>query len=172
MIDLSNITAQGPHVASTRSTKYEHRQTVVGPNSLGVVCAERGVFRSSPIPLELPESMLDQQVRVRFGGQVIEVTGSELVHAYQALVEECFRQLHDAKEEELQLKGIDVPRAVVHSLMREAEEAKSAVRAAQLETARIEAENIAKRAEAEELDRNLAVIRAAAGSTQEKSKAR
>lgn len=168
MIDISQVTSQGPHTSSTRSTKYEwsgSRQ--VGPNSLPVACVERGVV-GSPIEIDIDESVLSQPVRLTIGGTTLDVGGMELVHAFMSFVEEAFRTVHDAKEAELKLAGIDIPRAEVQKLVRAAEDAKAAkaatdaaIAAAQLEQARIEAENIVKRAEIEQLDADLATMRAA-----------
>jgi phage host-nuclease inhibitor protein Gam len=57
-------------------------------------------------------------------------------------MEEGFRAVHEAKEAELGIAGLTAPRAEVQALVRRAEDAK-------LEAARIETENISKRAEAE-----------------------
>lgn len=147
MIDIAKVTTDGPHIGSTRSTKYELRFLHVGPNSVGVECTERGVHGSVPIRLEVSEDAFTE-------GQV------EQIKSAFSLIEEAFRIAHDAKEDALKLTGIDVPRAEVHKLVELAEKARAAARAAELETARIEAENIVKRSEHEELDRNLAAMRA------------
>ncbi len=145
MIDISSVTAHGPHIGSFRTTKYEVREVLVGPNGIRVRCVERGVHGSAPVWLVVDESVYTPE-------QIATI------HAFFSLVEEGFRLGHDAKEEELKLAGIDVPRAEVHKLVAEAEGAKAAKEAADLEALRIAAENIVKRAdlEATEAAANLA----------------
>lgn len=127
MIDISKVTADGPHIGSFRTTKYELRFLHVGPNGVGVECTERGVVGSAPIRLEIDEDV--------FSAEQIAA-----IKATFSLIEEAFRIGHDAKEEALSLAGIAVPRAEVHKLVRQAEEAKAAAKAAAAEKARHEEE--------------------------------
>lgn len=148
MIDISNITSEGPHLGSNRSTKYEVLLAQVGPNAVGCRVVERGVRDGKPIDVDVPEDLYTP-------AQI------QQIQAALSLLEEGARVVQDGKEAELKLAGIDVPRAEVQKLVAAADDAKAAVVAAQLESARIEAENIVKRAEAEQLDADLATLRAA-----------
>lgn len=136
------------NASASRNTRYEIRFLHQGPNQFGLECVERGVYSSAPVRLEVHESLFTDEEM-------------QLVHDALALLEEKFAQTHAAKEAELGL-NLDAPRAEVHKLVRQAEEARAAKHEAEIESARLTAENILKRAEAEELDRNLAIIREAA----------
>lgn len=129
-----------------RDTQYEIASLRQEPNSFVVECVERGVFGSRPVPLDLHESLFSEE----------EMT---TVHEALRILEEKFAIAHAAKEQELEIVGLDVPRAKVQEFVRRAEGAKA-------EAARIEAENLVKRAEAEELDANLSVLRAAAAGAE------
>jgi hypothetical protein len=154
MIDVSDakkVTSDGPHVGSNRSTPAEAQVIRVGPNAFNVAAVERGVWGSQPAALEVPESLYTP-------------AALEAICLGLSLIELGYAAVHSAKEDELKLKGIDVPRAEVHKLVKAAEEAKAKHMATQLETARIEAANLVARAEHEELTKNLDAMRKAAAT--------
>lgn len=132
-----------------RNSKFELRQLVQGPNSFGLLVSERGVFGSSPSPIEVPEG---------------DFTDAEMqqVHNALALLETKAAAVYQRKLDELGADADKLPAEKLHALVKAADDAKAAKMAADLETARIEAEALVKRAEAEEFDRNQAVLRAAA----------
>lgn len=131
-----------------RNTKYEVRFLHQGPNAFGLECSERGVPGVAPVRVEVHESLFSDKEMKQ-------------IHDALALLEEKFAIAYAAKEAEWGVDGLDAPRAKVHALIREAEEAKAQAEAAKVEAARIQAENIVKRAEVEELDANLNIMRAA-----------
>jgi hypothetical protein len=139
------------NASTSRDTRYELKFLHQGPNAFGLECTERGVHGSSPVRLEVHESLFTDEEMAQ-------------VHAVLAMLEEKFAAAHDAKETELGMHTAAIPRAKVHELVRQAEEARIAVKVAQLESARIEAENLLKREELAEFDRNLATIREAVGA--------
>lgn len=122
-----------------RKTRFEIREIHQGPNSFGLVCTERGTRGRMP-PLEVPEEAFTDEEMAQ-------------VHAVLELLENKFAPVYDAHVEDPER---------LKDLLVEAKEAEKRVASAKAEAALIEAENLVKRAELEEFDRNLATIRAEA----------
>jgi hypothetical protein len=142
-IDISGITVDGPHFGSNRSTKYEARFIHIGANEVGIEAVERGVAGVTPVRCILHED---------------DYTEAQITTIQTAfsLLEEGFRLRYDAKEEELLLAGIDVPRAVVHDLVQQAEAAKT-------EKATTDAEIAAAQAQLAALNAQIAAAQAEIG---------
>ncbi len=137
-------------MGSFRGNKYEVRAIQLGPNQLGVIAVEHGVTGVKLTPRELDQGLFTEKE-------------SAQLHEAFSLVERVFGEVIEAEEQELELSGLKVARDKVHELLNAAQTAKKEQKAAELETARISAENLVKRAEAEELDRNLSVLRTVTG---------
>jgi hypothetical protein len=153
-IDISGVTADGSNIGSYRSTKYEAHEVRVSANSVWVACSERGIHGSSPVQIEVTQSLFTPE-------QVATI------QAALSLLEEGFRAVHDAKEEELGLAGATLARAEVHRLVTQAEAAREAKSKAEAETtalrreqARLDGEAVVKRAEITALDAEIAAKRA------------
>lgn len=160
---MSTINASVP-----RNTRFEIRTITQGPNSFHLVCTPRDVppdvvvengrevLRALRSPdLEVPEE---------------DFTDEEMqqVHAVLELLEEKFAVVFD-RWANAPARIVDVVNETVEAEKQLAAK-KAELEAAKAEAARIEAENIVRRAEAEELERNLAAIRAAATETAEQKR--
>ena len=130
-----------------RNTRFEIRQLHQGPNAFGLLCSERGVAGSSPPPLQVDES---------------EFTDEEMaqVHAVLEMLENKFAAVFDRET-------ADITPQKVQKMLAEVQEAKAQKEALLLAAAQIEAENAAKRAEAAELDKAIADMKAASALASE-----
>lgn len=136
-IDISNVTSQGPHIGSYRTTRYETKFLHFGANEIGFEGTERNVG-GEPIRVVVHESLYTaEQIAI--------------IHAAMSLIEAGVAIVHGEKEDALKLAGIDIPREEVAKLVREADEAKAAKKAAEDALDRLRDEEIveAKRIEIE-----------------------
>lgn len=137
-----------------RNTRFEIRTIEQEANGFRLVCSPRNVA-PHVVVLENGQRVLRAERTPPLEVHEKDFTDDEMrqVHALFEMLENKFAAVHSQWEADP---------ARNRELVAAAVEAERRIKSARLEAARIEAENIAKRAEAEELDLNLAAMRAAA----------
>lgn len=144
-----------------RDTQFEIREIHQGPNAFGLVTIERYVHGSAPSPIEVPQDLLNDDT------PLAGLTGEAKMQAVQLahqILEEAAAIVYQRK---LDAIGVDataalkIPAAMLHDLVKQAEDIEARKQVAELAAAQLEADTIAKRAEFEELNQNLAAIQAA-----------
>lgn len=119
-----------------RDTKYEFSWLQQGGNAFGVEYTERGIHNSKPVRLEITDGNLDGQ------RNMISPERMTRIHDGLRAIEEIIDEEHARLEAELEIQGLTAPRDKVHALVKQAEDAKSELRAtvAQHEALRDEAQ--------------------------------
>lgn len=107
------------NASSHRNTRFEIVLFQQGPNSFGIVCAERGVHGSNIEPLEVHESAFTDEEMAQ-------------VHAVLGMLEEKYAAVFDAK------RAVHTPEAV-HALVNQGERARREAEEAERTLAKVEA---------------------------------
>lgn len=140
-----------PHVGSFRGTRFFTRKVEPGPNSLAVDCVEHGITGSKPATLEILEPLPYEPHRKETRMTEEQV---KLAHAFFTMVEELYEAEHQRLEDELGITG-KLARDKAHAFVKQAQDAKAALAITELESIRIQNEQIVKRSELEQLDEQI-----------------
>lgn len=125
-----------------RGNRYHTINLRLEPNSVIIDALEQGVVGSKPSTLEAKDGdVSDEEMAVILAGL--------------AMADRVYERIHQQKEDELGIQGLKAPREKVHAFVKEMQDAKAAIAITELESIRIQNEQIVKRAELEQLDEHI-----------------